>query len=134
MELIRDNVEVESEVMRTLSGIDTTRFTNSTNAVLSLDSVKGVDVVCVDLCYDNSEYLPACDVVNLVQLPLTEECVQFARQVLNNIAEKFHIPVRDELSESFPVCEESLDDKIRVAKRETEPRSHVKASEMDIGR
>ena len=106
---------LEENIDLILSSIQPDRFTSSTNSVLSFDSIKEIDVVCVDICYNNSKYLPACDVVNLIQLPLSEDNIQFARQVLSSIADQFQIPVRDELDGSLSVTEESLEDKIQAA-------------------
>ena len=106
---------LEEKIDLVLSSIQPDRFTSSTNSVLSLDSIKEIDVVCVDLCYNNSKHLPVCDAVNLVQLPLSKDNIQFARQVLSSIADRFQVPVRDELSGSLSMMKKSLEDQIRAA-------------------
>lgn len=82
-------------------GVDKTRFTDTTTAVLSLDSVDGEQFVCVDLCYDNDTSLPFCEVECLYQEPATNTNIKTAQTLLNKLAETYRIPIYNDLSMSL---------------------------------
>lgn len=98
-----DFSHVEQPLSSIISSVDQNRFTDTTNAILCFDTIDGQDVVCVDLCYDCRETLRNCDVVNLFQMPHTQENIQTARLLLDQLAEEYRIPVHSELSEDKSV-------------------------------
>lgn len=78
--------------------VEIERFTERTNVQLYFDTIDGQNIVCVDLCYDNKESLPLCDVASLFQQPATFENVLLGQSILNQLGEKYHIPAYDEYS------------------------------------
>lgn len=93
----RDKIVCE-ELIFSNKNIETDKFTERTNAQLSFDIIDGQQFVCVDLCYDNKASLPLCDVASLFQQPATSENVLLGQSILNQLAEKYHIPAYDESS------------------------------------
>ncbi|MBQ8245849.1 MAG: hypothetical protein IJZ42_01835 [Lachnospiraceae bacterium] len=87
---------IQTLEMYVASDVAPDRFTERTNAILSLDSVEGNPVVCVDLCYDNDASLPACDTVCLFQKLATSENIDKAGVLLKRLAKAYGIPVMDE--------------------------------------
>lgn len=75
-----------------ITTIATDRLTERSNARLCFDVFDGKEHVCVDLCYDNRESLPACDVTCVYSAPVSTEALDEARDALYQICEKFNIP------------------------------------------
>ena len=96
-----------------VSGVDKTRFTDRTNAILSFDEVAGEKVVCVDICYDNDASLPCCEVECLYQAPATNANIEAARSLVAALGTTYNIPVADE-------SRASLEEKIQAAQKREE--------------
>lgn len=95
---LNEGVAFDARLQEILNQIESGRITETANAVLCFDFENGQNVVCVDFCYDASENLPECDMVNLVTLPKTEENIAFAQALLDSIQEGWKVPVFDSVS------------------------------------
>lgn len=89
-----------------LNLVNPNRFTSTTSAILCSDYINDRKIVCVDLCYDASDALPTCDVVNLIEMPYSDEAIRIGGLLLNQLSEMYQIPVSSEISDQNEIFEQ----------------------------
>ena len=111
---------IQALEMYVASGVAPQRLTERTNAIISLDSVEGNPVVCLDLCYDNDASLPVCAVECLYQEPATHSNIETAQTLLHKLAQVYKIPVFD----GVPLSNKpSLSKSIKLAETQSNKRA-----------